>query len=806
MADVYQARVAVAQAQVALLRGLHGQGAPDLLLGLLIRHGGARLQRQRRTAGGLVLGFLGGDARLHLLGGLAGGTRRGGQRNDDRPAQVLVHVQPRNHLGASFTQQRAQHVRGLRGVHAAHVGADKRQLSRAFGLARCSQEGLAQLRPAVVRPVRVCVVCSRRAGLGQDLLQHRQLGFLSRASGHQADEVARPHLRVARHLPCRGPHQGTRHRIRDAHDVRLAGSSSVAITVADRSCQGSLIQRHVSVGQIVVVDQHQVASGHARQLRNFGPLAGNIQLNALGALQRSALAARGAALIAVHAHSNAVRAGLTRAGLRAGLLHGKGAVGSVGYLKDRGQGVDARRAQPLIRPVRKVAPRSLLQRPQQVREGCVIPGVRREVRADASEELLQPHVGRQLLQHTCALGVGDAVEVGLHRLDVACVREHRVGRGQLVLCISPRLFLAVEGHPCRVVLRRPRLAHGCRPGGEGFVQPQVVPPLHRHQVAEPHVRQLVQDRIRTAFVLVVAGRGAEDVLVADRHRTRVLHGTHVVFGAEDLVVLVERVADAELIRVVVEALLGHLEQLVGIQVLRQRLAAVQRQRHTHLPAGLQVLFLRRRGLGVLGDRAAPLVAHHVPRAYAERNEVGRQQVIHGRTVLFLIDALSLRHGNLIVRHHGPLGWRGELNVIGRLDVRLVEAGEDPLGVRRLELGVHVGLVIAGVEEAVQTLARGGVRNFRLHQQLMLATRQAFERYARSGVISKVPKLSAIELHPRQRVRTQVQEGRSSAGGEGDAGQRAEVLVLGLLAAGKIQLDGVVNIADEASAMLGLGTG
>ena len=175
-------------------------------------------------------------------------------------------------------------------------------------------------------------------------------------------------------------------------------------------------------------------------------------------------------------------------------------------------------------------------------------------------------------------------------------------------------------------------------------------------------------------------------------------------------------------------------------------------------------------------------------------------------MLFLIDALSLRHGNLIVRHHGPLGWRGELNVIGRLDVRLVEAGENPLGVRRLELGVHVGLVVAGVEEAVQALARGGVRNLRLHQQLVLATRKTFERNARSGVISKIPKCRAIELHPRQRVRTQVQEGRPGAGGEGDAGQRAEVLIFGLLAAGEIQLDGVVNIADEASAMLGLGTG
>ena len=197
----------MAQAQVALLRSLHGQGAPDLLLGLLIRHGGTRLQRQCRTAGGLVLSLFGGNPRLHLIGVFAGGTGCGGQRNDDRPAQVLIHVQTRNHLGGiSLAQQREQHARRLRGVHAAHVGANERQLGRAFGLARRRQEGLAQLRPALVRPVRVGVVCSRRAGLSQNLLQHRQLGFLSRAAGNQANEIARPHLRIARHLPRRGPH------------------------------------------------------------------------------------------------------------------------------------------------------------------------------------------------------------------------------------------------------------------------------------------------------------------------------------------------------------------------------------------------------------------------------------------------------------------------------------------------------------------------------------------------------------------------------------------------------------------------
>src|SRR5699024_11672329 len=52
--------------------------------------------------------------------------------------------------------------------------------------------------------------------------------------------------------------------------------------------------------------------------------------------------------------------------------------------------------------------------------------------------------------------------------------------------------------------------------GKGLVQPQVVPPAHRHQVPEPHVRQLVQD----GQVAALVGRPV------DRKSTR-LNSSHV---------------------------------------------------------------------------------------------------------------------------------------------------------------------------------------------------------------------------------------------------------------------------------------
>ena len=127
--------------------------------------------------------------------------------------------------------------------------------------------------------------------------------------------------------------------------------------------------------------------------------------------------------------------------------------------------------------------------------------------------------GHQQLQHRGALGVGDAVEVLLHLLQVAHVRGDRVGGGQLVLQVGPALALVGE--------RRPRVRVGAvlardlvggevgGPLGEGLVEPQVVPPAHGDQVAEPHVGQLVEDRVVARLHLAGGHPGAEDVLVPE---------------------------------------------------------------------------------------------------------------------------------------------------------------------------------------------------------------------------------------------------------------------------------------------------
>ena len=90
--------------------------------------------------------------------------------------------------------------------------------------------------------------------------------------------------------------------------------------------------------------------------------------------------------------------------------------------------------------------------------------------------------------------------------------------------------------------------------GERLVQPEVVPPLHRDQVAEPLVGHLVRDHVGPVAALALGRLRPEHQLVGEGDTARVLHGAGVELGHERLVVVAERVADAEQPVVLVEAL------------------------------------------------------------------------------------------------------------------------------------------------------------------------------------------------------------------------------------------------------------
>ncbi len=92
------------------------------------------------------------------------------------------------------------------------------------------------------------------------------------------------------------------------------------------------------------------------------------------------------------------------------------------------------------------------------------------------------------------------------------------------------------------------------------------------------MRELVQHGDGAAFHLGVGDLAAEDVAFQDGDGPGVFHGAGVELRHEELVVLLERVRAAELGLEELETLPGEFEDVVGIEVLHERLAGEDAQR------------------------------------------------------------------------------------------------------------------------------------------------------------------------------------------------------------------------------------
>ena len=359
-------------------------------------------------------------------------------------------------------------------------------------------------------------------------------------------------------------------------------------------------------------------------------------------------------------------------------------------LDDRGERVRTGGAQPCVRPGVEVAVRVLLQRLEQVLEGRGTEGVLLEVVARAGVEVLAADVVDELLEDCRALGIGDAVKILARGVDVRDLGLDGVRRGQLVLRVCPVLTRAGECRPRLLVLRGVDRGVGAHELREGFLEPQIVPPARRDQIAEPHVAHLVEDGVCAARALRTRGVGAEEVAFREGHQARVLHRAEVVFRNEDGVVLAPRVRVAVVLVEEVHALRGELEDFF-VEVLRHGRACPGAELRGHR--------------AVLGRPR--LMLRHV-RTRGKRREV-RRQFGRGREV----DgdrAIMLSAGHLwLIGEYGPTGRGHHRRVEDGLEVRLINAREDTPGIGRLEVGVEVDVAVRGVLHAVQALARARVR-------------------------------------------------------------------------------------------------
>ena len=294
------------------------------------------------------------------------------------------------------------------------------------------------------------------------------------------------------------------------------------------------------------------------------------------------------------------------------------------------------------------------------------------------------------------------------------------------------------------------------------------------------MRHLVEDHLGAELVERAVLAAAREVLVAEGHAPGVLHRAHVVLRHEQLVVLPERVGVAELLLEEAEALLGDLPQLVGVEVLDQRLAAVEPHRD-------------------LAVRALVGLVHRVVLAGDQGGDVGRHRLGLGEPPDLLALAAVLGLGGRGVGGDRPAGRRGDRERVRRLEVGLLEGGVDPAGVGHLELRVEVDPVVGRVDEAVQPLTRAGVGAVGLDHEGVVGG-QAAQRDPAVGVRRGVDGL-AVERDLVDGRAHEVGEGRCTglSAAEDDRRGGAERGV----ARREVQVDGVRRDVQEGGAGCGL---
>src|SRR4051794_4651376 len=116
-------------------------------------------------------------------------------------------------------------------------------------------------------------------------------------------------------------------------------------------------------------------------------------------------------------------------------------------LPARGQGVDRRGLQPLLRPLGQADVTGLLEAAQELGESRVAPCVAAEVQPQAIAECITADVLDELLEDRGTLAVGDAIEDQEGDLRIRRPAGNGVRGRQLILLIGPTLDVGVEYLP-----------------------------------------------------------------------------------------------------------------------------------------------------------------------------------------------------------------------------------------------------------------------------------------------------------------------------------------------------------------------
>ncbi len=323
-----------------------------------------------------------------------------------------------------------------------------------------------------------------------------------------------------------------------------------------------------------------------------------------------------------------------------------------------------------------------------------------DVVAHASAPGIRTYVAFQHADHRLALGIGDRVKRlaglvhGFHMLHDRMRGDHGVARH--------RRFARAHGIELGVPFRM-QLVGGARghPRRKAFVEPQVVPPAHGHQITKPLVRHFMRRGVEHFLLVRLRGNGrVQQQRVLER-----VDGTPVLHRGEELaaarrgyvVQLGQRIRHAEIIVVFLQHCLARFEReraLRGQALLRD---------HADL-----------RAIGRGGDA--------IELAGAEEQQIGghlrRRLKLHDREPAARITLRGHRH----VAHRHLRGGHGHFQIEGGLVVGLVPRRNEAAGVGIFELGVQRALLasLAVVVDGEQPVGLRADLAGVAHRQLILA--------------------------------------------------------------------------------------
>jgi hypothetical protein len=197
-------------------------------------------------------------------------------------------------------------------------------------------------------------------------------------------------------------------------------------------------------------------------------------------------------------------------------------------------------------------------------DGGIFPLVLMEVMRDGLAEIVFLHEGEELLHGGRTFHVGDAVEDRIGDAGVDDLASDGMRGNHLVRNVASPFELKEGGHGRLVVdglegtlqLLEAKEGNEC---GEGLVEPEVVPPLHGHQVAKPVVRQLMSDDAGKHEHLLCRNLFSEEQRVVEGDHSCIFHGAPSVLMREHLVVFVEGEGVIEKLLVKFHRLNGELE-------------------------------------------------------------------------------------------------------------------------------------------------------------------------------------------------------------------------------------------------------